>query len=246
MLLNIFATITSISSILTISLLAIVYTVFLRGKSKKRLDSIMFYWCRFMMKATGTKVQVNGIENIPKESGFIMMVNHTSLMDIPLSYYALLSSKTSLRMLTKKELFKVPIWGQAMRLSGFIPIDRKNREKAIESLNLCKKALQDGISIWIAPEGTRSKTGTLQQFKKGGFITAIETGAKILPVAIHNAHNIIKTHSFLVQRGANVRIEVGNPITTNHYTVEQKDELVELVYQWFHYQLQSQEAMIQQ
>jgi 1-acyl-sn-glycerol-3-phosphate acyltransferase len=96
-------------------------------------------------------------------------------------------------MVAKEELFRVPIWGRAMRLSGFIPINRGNRQRAIASLETAKLAMADGTFIWIAPEGTRSHTGALGPLKKGGFILAQDTGRPILPIALQGTRHIVPT-----------------------------------------------------
>lgn len=160
------------------------------------------------------------------QTKYILMSNHISHYDIPL---IMLSIPGSIRMLAKKELFKVPIWGSAMRAAEFISIDRQNRAEAIKNLEYAKKKLESGIMLWVAPEGTRSRTGKLGNFKKGGFMLALQTGATIIPIGITGSADVLpaKTWNFKIKQHAKVKI--GEPIDASKYTEEQRDELLKLV-----------------
>src|SRR4029079_5554001 len=83
----------------------------------------------------------------------------------------------SIRMLTKKELFRVPIWGRGLAAGEFVSLDRSQRQQAIRDLGAARDKMADGVILWVAPEGTRSKDGRLGSFKKGGFLLALENGA---------------------------------------------------------------------
>jgi len=159
----------------------------------------------------------------------IIMCNHSSLFDIPLSLLAF--PKHSIRMLAKKELSKIPIMGSGMIAAEFPFIDRNNRRQAIKDLAVVKTLLQSGIVMWIAPEGTRSKDGHLGPFKKGGFITAIATGATIIPIGIRGASDILpaRTHRFNLNQHA--ELHIGQPIDAAKYTLADKDILLHEVHQ---------------
>ncbi len=136
------------------------------GRTDKRIfDDRLDRWCKRVLARADMDVQVVGRENVRTGQTYLVMSNHQSLYDIPVMFYVL---GGNLRMVAKAELFRVPIWGRAMREAGFIAIDRSNRERAKESLESAKKSLAAGVHIWIAPEGTRSRTGELLPFKKGG------------------------------------------------------------------------------
>lgn len=154
------------------------------------------------------------------------MSNHRSHYDIPLT---ILSLPASIRMLTKKELFKIPLWGRGMAAGEFICIDRNNIEQAKQDLKKAREKMEDGIVLWIAPEGTRSRTGRMGTFKKGGFILAIEAGAQIIPVGIRGSEKVLqpKTWEFFLDQ--KVDIHIGKPIDASAYTLENKDELIEAV-----------------
>jgi 1-acyl-sn-glycerol-3-phosphate acyltransferase len=154
-------------------------------------DARLRDWAETLVRITRTKLAVSGHQHIP-EQACIVMSNHQSLSDVPI-LYAALPEGLRLRMVAKEELFRVPIWGRAMRLAGFIPINRGNRARAIASLENAKLAMAGGTFIWIAPEGTRSRTGALGPLKKGGFMLAQDTGRPILPIVVSGTRHIVPT-----------------------------------------------------
>jgi 1-acyl-sn-glycerol-3-phosphate acyltransferase len=164
-----------------------------------------------------------------KGKATIIMCNHTSLFDIPLSLQAF--PQCPVRMLAKKELSRIPIMGGGMVAAEFPFIDRKNRKQAISDLALVKTLLESGIVMWIAPEGTRSATGALQPFKQGGFITAIKTGATIIPIGIRGANHILPARSHQFHLGQHAELHIGKPIDAAEYDLEHKALLVERVHQ---------------
>ena len=158
----------------------------------------------------------------------ILMCNHTSLLDIPLSLQAF--PNHPVRMLAKKELSRIPIMGGGMIAAEFPFIDRGNRKQAIQDLSLVKSLLESGIVMWIAPEGTRSVTGALQPFKQGGFITAIKTGATIIPIGIRGASQILPAHSYQFHLNQHAAVHVGKPIDASAYDLKDKTQLIERVH----------------
>jgi 1-acyl-sn-glycerol-3-phosphate acyltransferase len=190
----------------------------------ERLDA----WSRRLLKHAHITFEVSGLERIPPGETFVVMSNHQSLYDIPILLQAL---KRRIRFVTKTELFRVPLWSHAMRASGMVEIDRKNRDRAIESLSNARTALAQGTNIWIAPEGTRSESGRLGAFKKGGFHMAIGAGAKILPVTISGTRHALPARGRSVTNGARVTVTVSAPIDPAAYGEERRGELVEAVRQ---------------
>ncbi len=161
---------------------------------------------------------------IEPERPYIIMSNHGSHYDIPLIFTGM---PGSIRMLAKKELFRVPIWGRAMAASEFISIDRQNRNKAIKDLERAREKMESGIVLWIAPEGTRSRTGKLNPFKKGGFMLALQTGATIIPVGIRGAWEILPAKTLNIHIGGSAEVHVGNPIDASKYSMATRDQLME-------------------
>ena len=157
------------------------------------------------------------------------MCNHASLFDIPLSLQAF--PTTSLRMLAKKELSRIPIMGGGMVAAEFPFIDRKNRRQAIQDLEKVKHLLESGIVMWIAPEGTRSETGALAPFKKGGFITAIKTNALIIPMGIRGANQILPARTRQFRLNQQAELHIGKPIDASRFDLDHKDALITEVHQ---------------
>jgi 1-acyl-sn-glycerol-3-phosphate acyltransferase len=126
------------------------------------------------------------------------------------------------------ELFKIPIFGRAMRKAGYISIDRYHRESAFESLKVAANKIKGGVSVLIFPEGTRSRDGNIRPFKKGGFVMAIDSGVPIVPVVITGTRAIMPKGKFRVYPG-HVRMVIHQPIGTSTYTRETKEALMESV-----------------
>jgi 1-acyl-sn-glycerol-3-phosphate acyltransferase len=189
-----------------------------------RCDLRLRDWAETLVRITGTHLDVGGLMHIPEEP-CVVMSNHQSLSDIPV-LYAALPAGLRLRMVTKAELFRVPIWGRAMRCAGFIPINRGDRQSAISSLEIAKGDLARGTFIWLAPEGTRSRDGSLRPLKKGGFILARDTGRPILPVMLDGSRHIAPPDDPRVRYGQRVRVVFGRPIATAGRPIEEVMEEV--------------------
>jgi 1-acyl-sn-glycerol-3-phosphate acyltransferase len=187
-----------------------------------RLDS----WSRAIVDYAKVELSVVGRELAPQGEAFVVMSNHQSLYDIPVLFQAL---QRRVRMVAKSELFRVPIWAGAMRNAGFVELDRQNRVAAMRSLERAKKAIEAGTSIWIAPEGTRSPTGALAEFKKGGFHLASATGARILPVSIDGTRKVLTAKGRAVHNHQHVTVTIHAPIATADYTIKRRNELMEAV-----------------
>lgn len=198
--------------------------------TRVKVDRLTHQWASQLLKIIKLRFDVINPEvcQYPPGRCVILMCNHSSLYDIPLVITAL---PGSIRMLAKRELFQVPIWGAAMNKAEFLSIDRKNRFQAIKDLQLAKAKMQDGIILWIAPEGTRSDSGRLLSFKKGGFILAIETGAIIIPVGIRGASNVLPARTLQFNLNQQAQLHLGQPIDAAEYTLETKEQLMERVKQ---------------
>jgi 1-acyl-sn-glycerol-3-phosphate acyltransferase len=177
------------------------------ARSDERLKS----WSSALVRFADIDLSVEGMENVSRDHACVYMSNHQSHYDIPILFSIF---PGTLRMVAKAELFRVPIWGRAMRDAGFVSVDRSgNRENAVAAMRQCAKAITGGINIWIAPEGTRSPDGKLGKLKKGGFLLARDTGADIVPIAIDGSRNILPKHSKVIMRRQKVRVKFGPKIT---------------------------------
>ena len=162
-------------------------------------------WSEKVVRNLGIDLEVVGRENHDRARTYVIMSNHQSHYDIPVLYYVL---GGNMRMVAKRELFRVPIFGAAMAAAGFISVDRSDRKRAIESLANAKTILAKDINVFIAPEGTRSKTGELGPFKKGGFNLAIEMGLPILPVSVDGTRHALPPDAARSIPGARVRVRI--------------------------------------
>lgn len=193
----------------------------LRGRAHMPTFDARFQgYCQALLDDAEIVLTIAGQANI--RPGAIYMSNHQSLYDIP----AVGAIVPGIRMVTKAELFKVPVWGQALKASGFIAINRRDRIKAIASLKEAADKMLAGTSIWIAPEGTRSRDGQLHAFKKGGFVMAIETGAVIVPVTIEGTFNVLPPKTAGVSLGQHVTVRFHPPVEASRYTLAQRDDLM--------------------
>jgi 1-acyl-sn-glycerol-3-phosphate acyltransferase len=180
-------------------------------------------WSKKLLDDAHVELTVRGKENAPAEA-MLVMSNHQSLYDIPVLFQSL---PGKVRMVAKAELFKVPIWGRAMLAAGFVRIDRGDRAQASQTLRDVGGALlRSGTSVWIAPEGTRSKTGELGEFKSGGFRMALDLNLRILPVAIDGTRHILPAKGAVVQTGQRVTVTILPPIDPSPYGEPRRKELM--------------------
>lgn len=182
-------------------------------------------WGRSILAVSGVRVAVSGLERLDPAKAYAFMANHQSNYDIPVLLGCL---PVQFRWLAKAELFKVPLFGRAMRAAGYISIDRADRSSAFQSLGEAAGALRRGVSIMIFPEGTRSLDGVLRPFKKGGFVMAINAGVAVVPVVIRGTFAIMPKRAWLIRPRA-VALEIGEPIASSGYTLETKEALMERV-----------------
>jgi 1-acyl-sn-glycerol-3-phosphate acyltransferase len=179
------------------------------------------FGARLALTLAGIRYRVAGRENVPS-TAVVFCSNHESTVDPPVLFEAL---HTRLHILYKAELRKFPIMGTVFDVGGFVPIDRSNRESAMGSIRKGAASIRRGNSFLIFPEGTRSRTGDLLPFKKGGFIMAIEAQAPIVPVAISGGRAAMRKGSPIV-RPVKVTVRIGKPVPTAGFSLEQRDELI--------------------
>ena len=221
---------TCIYATICISVGAIYHVRIRRDYVRSYGDRIFRWYAQKIIDVTRIRYTVNDPYNLEIKPGgrYIIMVNHRSLYDIPLSVLGL---PNSLRMLTKKDLFKVPIWGQGLKAGEFVSIDRSDLQQAIRDLAEARRVMESGIVLWVAPEGTRSRDGKLGPFKKGGFVMAIESGATIIPVGIQGSEKILPPKTFDFHIDQDVTFNIGAPIEASRYTLNEKEGLMEEVRQ---------------
>ena len=191
---------------------------------KRGLYALGHAGVRLALACAGVRYRVAGREQIP-DTAVVFCSNHESNVDPPVLFEAL---HPQLHVLYKAELHRFPIMGRVFDVGGFVPIDRDDREKAMASIARGAEALRAGRSFLIFPEGTRSRTGRLLPFKKGGFIMAIKAQVPIVPVAVQGGRAAMSKGSALV-RPVRVTVRIGTPIPTAGLTLNQRDDLIDRV-----------------
>ena len=150
-------------------------------------------------KILGIRLDASGIERIDKRVPYVFMANHQSLIDGPLLYMLI---PQFVRVLLKKEAFRIPVIGQAMRQVGFVAVDRKGLKGGKKSIDRATRMIKEkGISFLIFSEGTRSRDGKLQPFKRGGFFLAVNSQVPIFPVSIKGSYALLPKGSFFAKNG---------------------------------------------
>ena len=167
-----------------------------------------YNWSKKLVKIVGINLIIEGKENLVKGENYVYISNHTSIMDIPVMIYGL---KDNIRIIYKKELEKLPIFGRGIKVSPYIPVSRGDGMKSMHSLNEANKAMQENSSILIFPEGTRSQDGEIGEFKRGAFILAAKANKKIVPVTIIGTNNILAKGSIKANSGK-VKLIISKPI----------------------------------
>ena len=177
---------------------------------------------------SGIRVEVEGTEHIQRHRAAVYAVNHASNVEPPVIFDILYELFPRLRILYKAELRKLPVLVRAFDLAGFVPLERRNREQSMPAIERAAAALREGNSFLVFPEGTRSRTGELLPFKKGGFLLALKAQAPIVPIAVKGARDAMRKGS-LVIRPVTVRVRIGSPIETAGLSVDDRDHVIRTV-----------------
>jgi 1-acyl-sn-glycerol-3-phosphate acyltransferase len=183
---------------------------------------------RLGLALSGMKVVVEGAANIQRHRAAVYAVNHASNVEPPIIFDALHELFPRLRIVYKAELRKLPVLVRAFDLAGFVPLQRGKPEQSLPAIDGAAQALRDGNSFLIFPEGTRSRTGELLPFKKGGFILAIKGQSPVVPIAISGSRSAMRKGSPLIYP-VTVRVRIGEPVETSGMTLDDRDALVEVV-----------------
>jgi len=165
-------------------------------------------WSSWILGSLGIPLVVTGAERLDPDRPYVFMSNHRSVFDIFALFLAL---DQRLRMVAKRALFFIPVFGWSMGMCGFVPIDRSNRERAIRGLERAARRIRGGLSVLVFPEGTRGSGRALLPFKKGVFVMALEAGVPVVPVVVSGTEEIMPSGSLRVGRGS-IAVAVGEPI----------------------------------
>lgn len=174
----------------------------------------------------GIKVEVKGRENVDKRTPFIFMANHLSFIDGPLLFLLI---PRPIRVILKKEVFRIPVIGQGMRFVGFVPVDRKGVRGGKKSIDHASRLMHEkGYSYLIFPEGTRSRDGRTQAFKRGGFFLAVESRAPIVPISIKGTYELMARGTIFPRRGR-VEVRFHPPVPVQGYDQANLGELIDKI-----------------
>lgn len=190
-----------------------------RDRAGSIFDRAPRAWARLLLWAAGAHVVIHGAEH-RRGAQHIFVGNHVSWFDV----FALAAHLRWFKFVAKAELFRIPLFGPAMRRAGMIAIERQQQSRARASMQQAAQAIRDGASVILFPEGTRGATYDVRPFKKGAFVLAIETEAPIVPVAVHGTIQVQAKGSFIIRPG---RIDVHflPPIETAGKTYDDRDAL---------------------
>ena len=197
--------------------------VLLKIRPKTRqITSIMRLWARVFLRASGTDLKVEGLDHLDPTASYVFSGNHISNIDIPVMIASL---PVSVRFLAKAELFKVPVLGGAMRAIHIVRTDREAGAGAHHAINeQVTRVVDEGLSLVIYPEGTRSRNAEMMPFKKGAFRIAIDNGMPMVPVTITGSETVWEPGGKRIF-GGDVRLVIHEPIPTAGLDAGDIDEL---------------------
>jgi len=193
-------------------------------QAEEKTNQIARKWARSLVKLTGTKVEIHGLENIP-DRNVLFVSNHQGNFDIPLLIGYIEQPKG---FIAKIELKKIPIINRWMEKINCVFIDRDDIRQSVKAIKRGTELLKSGKNMVLFPEGTRSRSASLGEFKSGGMRLALKSGVPIVPVTINNSYQILEQNSYLI-KPAQVKIIVSQPIYVNELTKDEQANLAELV-----------------
>ena len=189
---------------------AVACTVGLVDRSGDAIPWIGRQWVRWILWSCRVGVEVSGLEQIDLRRSYVWMSNHQSAFDV----VAIVATiPVSWRFVAKRELTWIPLFGWVLRVGGHVIVDRADRERSVASLRQAVRRVESGTHVIVFPEGTRSSTGRLREFKSGGFHLAIQAGVPIVPVTVSGSRQIAPARSLRIESGR-MRIHYGKPIPT--------------------------------
>ena len=179
-------------------------------------------WAAAVFRIAGARVRIIGVERLDPGSNYVIVANHSSLLDIPVLMGWL---PFRFRFLAKRELLKVPFIGWYLRHDGHLTVDRKSLRSSIESTNECARLIREKhLSVLIFPEGTRSSAGQLQRFHDGAAYLAIQSGVGLLPVGIVGTHDVLPARSSWFMP-ADIELRLGRPLAVDGFTAKDRPAL---------------------
>lgn len=223
MLASLFRVIAGFTVTLFMAFVAVVVVAF--DRNGKHYHWVSRTWSRIVLPVVGVHIRVRGTEHLEPGRSYIYVSNHASMVDIPVVSAGV---PDELRIVYKRELEKIPVFGWGLRMSNYIGIDRGRSPESRRSLNEAVEKIRKGASVLMFAEGTRTADGKLQQFKRGAFHLAIRSGVPVVPLTINGSFGIVPKHSLRIRSGV-VELVFSEPIATSG--IEGKDAELRLMEQ---------------
>jgi len=206
---------------IVMAFVAIVVVVF--DRSGRMYHRTCRLWSRIALRVCAVRVTTRGTELLEPDRSYIYVSNHASMFDIPVVSAGV---PDDLRIVYKRELERIPVFGWGLRLSNYIAVDRGRSPEARRSLEEAIEKIRNGASVLMFAEGTRTADGKLQPFKRGAFHLAVRSGVPVVPLTINGSFGIVPKHSLRIQSGT-VELVFSTPIATK--ALEGKDAELELM-----------------
>jgi 1-acyl-sn-glycerol-3-phosphate acyltransferase len=184
-------------------------------------DFVPRVWSKLILATSGVRVRVHNMERARAGEPRIFVANHVSWFDVT----TLASFLPWPKFVAKSELFKVPVFGWAIKSVGMVELQRDNRKAAFQSYEFAASQIRKGTSVVVFPEGTRGTDYSIRQFKKGPFVLAIAAGVPIVPIVTHGTMETIRKHEIVVRPG-NVDVHLLEPIPTAGLDYADRDALM--------------------
>ena len=188
--------------------------------SEEAPDPVLHVWAKSVLAASGVRTQARGLEHLPP-GNFILAVNHQSHFDALVLFAHI---RRHMRFVAKRQLRRIPIFGYALARAGNVFVDRSGSDADRSRLNESVRAVQQRVSIVFFAEGTRSKDGQLQPFKKGAAIMAIEAGVPLVPAALAGTHAILPSGKLAIHARP-AALVLGEPFVTTGLTLDDRESL---------------------
>jgi 1-acyl-sn-glycerol-3-phosphate acyltransferase len=205
------------------SILGLIFRIF--DSSGDLVVDLARWWAGWVLWFSGVRLKVEYHAELRADQPYVFMVNHASSIDIWASFRVI---PFRVRMIAKKQLARIPLFGWVMWAGRFIFIDRQSATAARRSIQDAGRRIASGCSVLIFPEGTRTRDGQLGEFKKGGFHLAMEAGVPIVPIALQGTRELMPRGSLRVKSGT-VKAIVGAPVPTQGLKASDRAALLEQV-----------------
>ncbi len=219
---TILTVITAIIVTFVLGLTVIIAALFgIEDKPDGIYDKVPRWWSSAVLWAAGIKIRVHGLDKVSDSGPHIFASNHVSWFDVP----SLAKVLPRYKFVAKAELFKVPIFGRAMRAAGMIEIQRDNRKAAFGAYEVAADRIKAGNSVVVFPEGTRGHAYPLRPFKKGPFVLAIAAGVPIVPIIVHGTIEVMRKGSLWAHPGT-IDIHLLEPVVTTEVDYDHREALM--------------------